>query len=109
MQISRSEINNVVRFYLERAGQARASEDRDTATHHAKGKDGLPVDNLTLSPRAQEIQRLRNIVMQIPDVREDRVRLVKESLDQGKYQIDGAMIAGQFLARMLGDRLAGNT
>lgn len=106
MQISRSEIRNVLNAYLDRVKTVDAVSSRGSQTPQAKAKDGVPVDNLTLSPRAQEIQRLRDMVTKIPDVREDRVRSVKESLDQGLYQVDGEMIASQVLARMLGDRLA---
>lgn len=106
MQISRNELNNVLRAYLSKPGEAQKAGDHAAAANQKKGPGGPAGDDFTLSPQAQEIRRLVDMVAGLPDVRDDRVREVKQQLDKGAYQVDGAQVAQQVLSRVVGDKLA---
>lgn len=101
MKISRAEIGNVLKEQVQRAEGANNNADRQKASE-TKSPQG---DTLTLSSQAQEIQRLRQFLDQVPDVRDDRIKPLAESVASGKYQVEADKVADQVIARMLGDKL----
>lgn len=101
MKISRAEIGNVLKGQVERAEGAGGNPERQK-TGETKSPQG---DTLTLSSQAQEIQRLRQFLEQVPDVREEQVKPVAEAVARGKYRVEADKVADQMIARMLGDKL----
>jgi len=67
-------------------------------------------DTVTLSKEAlekqQELQRLRELVKGLPDVREARVAELRKAIQAGTYRVDSAKVAEKMVARFLVDRLA---
>lgn len=102
MMISRGEIGKVYRGYVQSVGGVRKGEGKKAAGEASGVRGG---DSLTLSAQAQEVQRLREALASVPDVREDRVRALAESVASGTYRVDADKVATQILARILGDKL----
>lgn len=101
MKISRTEVNNLWRGYLQRPAEV-GRDDRPAQ----EGKRVGQGDTLSLSPQAQELQRLRQALEAVPDVRGERVRELAAAVAEGRYQVSPDAVAAQMLSRLLGDRLS---
>ncbi len=55
-------------------------------------------DEVTLSPRAQEYERARELLREAPDVREDVVKRLKAAIESGTHRVDPEAIAERMLA-----------
>ena len=58
-------------------------------------------DEVNLSPAAQDFQKVRELLQELPDVRRDRVRELKAEIQSGEYDVDGEKIAERMLAEGL--------
>ena len=102
VKISRGEISNLWRSYLQRPAGVAAEGERPRQGEKAAPAQG---DTLTLSPQVQEIQRLHQALARVPEVREERVRELAAAVAAGTYEVSPEAVAAQMLRRMLGDRL----
>jgi len=60
-------------------------------------------DSVKISSRAKEVQKITSDVKKAPDVREEKVRQVKDQLATGTYNVRGEAVAGKMLKEsMLG-------
>jgi negative regulator of flagellin synthesis FlgM len=67
-----------------------------------KGKDLGPLkEKGTLSQKAKDIEMIREILRKTPDVREDKVALIKKKLESGEYSVKGKEVADQMLREFL--------
>lgn len=101
MKISGGEINNLVRSYLQRPARVEQEGDRAQVARAGRRQG----DELVLSPQAQEIQRLREALAQVPEARAERVRELASAIEAGTYQVPHEAVAMQMLRRLLGDQL----
>lgn len=101
--ISRNEISNILRAYIDRSSETRQVGEGQVES--GQGKPGRS-DSLALSLEAREIQRFRDLLGRVPDVRVDRVETIRQSLAAGTYNVDPAQVAQQMIGRVLSDRLA---
>lgn len=62
-----------------------------------------PEKEINLSTKAKDIQQLRDAVSQLPDVREDKVRELKDQVDSGAYDVNGQKIAEKMMSESLLD------
>jgi negative regulator of flagellin synthesis FlgM len=99
--ISRSEINHVLCAYSNQAVPA------------AKGPAGAggglgrgPADAVDLSARAREMDRLRQAIAALPDVRPERVARVARAIADGTYQVRDDDVAEKMLGRSVVDGIA---
>ena len=70
------------------------------------GGSAAPEEKVNLSTKARDIQQLRDAVSQLPDVREDKVRELKDKVDKGAYDVNGQKIAEKMVSESLLDILA---
>lgn len=56
-------------------------------------------DSLHISQTGKDYQVAKQAVREVPDVREDKVNQIKESLASGTYQVTGEEFAEKVLAR----------
>ena len=67
-----------------------------------KGKNAEPLEEkVTLSQKAKDIEAIREILRNTPDVREDRVALIKKKIESGEYSVKGKEVADQMLREFL--------
>lgn len=55
-------------------------------------------DRAEISPRGQELQKYREILGKMDDIRADRVRQLKESITAGTYKPEAEKIAEKIIA-----------
>ncbi|MBU3936995.1 MAG: flagellar biosynthesis anti-sigma factor FlgM [Proteobacteria bacterium] len=63
----------------------------------------LPTDRVVLSAGSLEVQKIRDILEQTPEVRADRVQALKEELARGEYQVDPYQLAGKMMGSLLSE------
>ena len=84
---------------LSRINQIR-SEPREAA--ETKRRPAAPRgDEVTLSSRAQDYQKARELLQEVSDVRQEKVRQIKAELKNGERQVDSEKIAERMLAQGL--------
>ncbi|MBI5408122.1 MAG: flagellar biosynthesis anti-sigma factor FlgM [Nitrospirae bacterium] len=54
-------------------------------------------DKISLSGKAKEIDELKALIDQLPEVREEKVDSIKQAIDAGTYNIDARKIAQKIL------------
>jgi negative regulator of flagellin synthesis FlgM len=62
-----------------------------------KDKVQTKTDTVVLSDTAKRIQEAKKQLDAIPDIREDKVALLKEQVENGTYEIDAEKIADKML------------
>jgi flagellar biosynthesis anti-sigma factor FlgM len=61
-------------------------------------------EKVDISPEAREIQRLKALLEEIPDVREKKVEEVRRLIEEGRYQVDLNAVSDRILqALIIGD------
>ncbi len=64
----------------------------------SKAKDvGAKRDIINISSTAREIQLAFNALKSVPDIREEKVNVIKENIEAGTYNIDSAKIAAKIM------------
>jgi len=54
---------------------------------------------MNLSTKAIDIKQLRDAINRLPDIREDKVRELKDKVERGIYEVDGQKIAEKIIKR----------
>jgi len=82
-----------VRTYLQRTREVRAEPDpTDRAAPRQPGGD-----QVSLSSRGQEIQRVRARLKELPDVRREKVEAIRRQIEQGTYRVSAEAVAEKVL------------
>jgi negative regulator of flagellin synthesis FlgM len=63
-------------------------------------------EKVDLSAKAKNIQQIKKIVDEVPDVREDKVKELKRQIENGKYVVDTDQLAEKMTGESLIDILA---
>lgn len=58
-------------------------------------------DKVVLSPEARQIQKAKELIEDLPDVRKEKVEEIKSRLEAGTYEIDGEKVASKMIAESL--------
>ncbi len=64
-----------------------------------------PADRVELSAGSAEVQKMREILDQTPEIREDRIRELKNRIERGEYRVDAYAVADKLLRTLLQDAL----
>ena len=54
-------------------------------------------DQVHLSGKAKELDALKKIIQQMPEIRTDKVEALKKAIQEGTYQVDSFQVAGKIL------------
>ncbi len=54
-------------------------------------------DQVHLSGRAKEIEELKQVIQQMPEIRTDKVESLRKSIQEGTYKVDSFQVAGKIL------------
>jgi negative regulator of flagellin synthesis FlgM len=99
MQISNRQIDSVFRAV---STQLRT----DKAERAGKGdKVAQSGDRATISNRATELNKFKEILAQMPDVRQDKLTDLAERIKSGQYNPPSEEVAQKMLLRGLADKL----
>lgn len=80
---------------LEKGTTERASSPSTTVTSPASSKSD---DRTTLQSGAQTIQSLVNQALSTPDVRQNKVDAIKQSISSGNFKFDAGKVADAMIA-----------
>jgi len=87
--------------------QYKVNEKKASSEHEKQAANGVPQeDKVSLSSTARDIQQVEKTIEQLPDVREEKVRELKDQIETGKYNVNGEKIAGKMLSESLLDVVA---
>jgi negative regulator of flagellin synthesis FlgM len=87
-------------------GQELLNKAKDVNKNHDAGqkdnanKAGDSKDKITLSGKAKEINELKALINDLPDIRTDRVDALKKAIDAGNYSVDAKNVAMKMLEEM---------
>jgi negative regulator of flagellin synthesis FlgM len=82
--------------------QNASVQDKVVQLKAGKGKDAEPLEEkVTLSQKAKDIETIREILRNTPDVREDKIALIKKKIESGEYSVKGKEVADQMLREFL--------
>jgi negative regulator of flagellin synthesis FlgM len=70
-------------------------KDKTTATEKVR-----LTDRVEFSDRSKEVAELMNAINQLPEVRTDKVKAMKEAIESGNYNIDTLKIAEKLLSEL---------
>jgi negative regulator of flagellin synthesis FlgM len=63
-------------------------------------------ERVELSQRAKDIQKIKKIVEETPEIREDKVTDLKQKIEQGIYNVKGEKVAQKLLEDLILDFLS---
>lgn len=66
----------------------------------------VPEEKVDLSTKARDIQQIKSALAKLPEIREEKVRDLKEAIEAGTYNVSGEKIAGKMVGESLLDILA---
>ena len=75
---------------------ASNSPDKPQTTKVAEDKSSSQ-DKVELSVQSKEMQKVYEVLQTTPDVRDEKVSALKESIQQGQYQIDSEAVADKMI------------
>lgn len=81
----------------------RSSQQSTSRKQSLEGVDELN-DKVMLSEMSRKMSQAIDTLHQLNDVRQDRVSLLRSSLEAGTYRPDPEQIAGKMMAEMLANR-----
>lgn len=55
-------------------------------------------DELSLSTEAQEFAKVKKLLTDVPDIREDKVSRIKQQIESGTYNVKAEEVAGKMLS-----------
>ena len=99
-----SDIKDVNAQYIQqyqRSENAAGAADRQPAAASVK-----PSEKVDLSTMARAIQKAKVEVSKLPDVREEKVREIKDQVDKGTYNVSGQQIADKMVGESIIDLFA---
>lgn len=83
----------------EHAGRAAGSEP--AAAEQARRTQA---DKVQLSPEGKELQKLRDIVLKAPEVREEKVQSIKDQIKAGTYEVSADQLANKLLGGKIDEK-----
>ena len=101
VKISMEEVDRI----LQNRGVDRAIGNAPTPVEETAAGGPTPASTVELSSMAQDIQRVKRILDETPDVREEQVQALKERIESGNYKVSGAEIADLIVRRAYADRI----
>ena len=99
MKISEQEVTRLLSVSpLERLGFTSSAIANDRGESISR-----PAAQVEISSTAQDIQRVKQVINNLPDVRADRVQALKAQVENGTYNVSGMDIADLIIRRALAD------
>ncbi len=91
MKISSYLTSNISDAYLK---QSRATRPKDKGDVVGTSESRKPKkDEIVLSPRAIEVRKFEGVMESIPEMRPEKIEVIKGQIESGAYTVDGRMVA----------------
>ena len=79
------------------ANQANQANDKPATAAVA------PEEKVDLSTRSKDLLQIKNVVAQLPEIREEKIQELKTQIEKGTYNINGGKIAEKMVGESLID------
>lgn len=83
--------------------QYQRSEKVQSESDKPVRENAAPREKVNLSAAARDIQKLRSVIAELPDIREEKVQDLKSRMEQGNYNVSGEQIAEKMVGESLID------
>lgn len=100
MIISNSQILSLIQQYRKQDKVYQANKESG-----ANLKPAVPADEAKISKDAKAFQMAKDLIRDLPEVREDRLANVQRLVNKGTYEISDDEIAEKMIGRTLVDKL----
>ena len=78
--------------------RAQKSGKRETTPGVSENPQSInKSDQVHISEKAKDIEELRQVIHQMPEIRTDKVEALKKAIQEGSYQVDSLKVAGKIL------------
>ncbi len=82
-------------------------DNKKVDSFSSKGSsDVISKDEVVLSPEAKQIQKAKELIDSLPDIREEKVEEIRSRIEEGTYEIDGEKIALKMIEESLINELS---
>ncbi|NLU51097.1 MAG: flagellar biosynthesis anti-sigma factor FlgM [Syntrophomonadaceae bacterium] len=99
MIISANQVQNVLKIYGKQVKSDNIQPRQDVMAPFNKS------DEVAISGESKIKQKAVQVAKEAPEVREDKVKLLKEAITTGTYSVSDAQVAEQLIYRLLVDKL----
>ncbi|ADH86625.1 flagellar biosynthesis anti-sigma factor FlgM [Desulfurivibrio alkaliphilus] len=82
--------------------QVKRNEPAAAAKEPAGAAQGS--DKVNLSAGTQDIQRVKEVLAQTPEVRMEKIQALKGQIERGEYRVDAEAVAERMLQTLISDR-----
>lgn len=84
--------------------QYKINEEKVNSMPEKQATDSvLPEEKVSLSSAARDIQQAEKAIEELPDVREEKVRELRDQIETGRYDVSGEKIAGKMISESILD------
>ena len=90
MHISNAQIQKVLELHLHKVYSTRRGQTTGAAAS----------DELVLSPKAADMQQVKQKIIGLPDTRADIVREMKHKIEAGEYKVGSAELADGIISAL---------
>jgi negative regulator of flagellin synthesis FlgM len=90
---------SVEQLQASKTGGVTTPEDKAAPDQATTG-----VDVIHLSPQARLMQKAAHVVTETPEVRPEKVLALKDSVEQGTYEVDSQQVADKLIVEMLTEK-----
>jgi len=99
--------NNIVNLDKAFSGDRvrRSEQQRNAEQVQGGGKTNAAGDMVNISSQGSQIQQIKSMIKNIPDIRQDRVDAVKQNWESGNYQVNSDKVANAMIREGLMDYL----
>ncbi|MDI6799682.1 MAG: flagellar biosynthesis anti-sigma factor FlgM [Actinomycetota bacterium] len=106
MKISDNQIEKVLQSYVKQLAEAQKEAASSQASpKEAEGKKNEPADTVTIAEKSRELAKAMDAYKKLPNVREEKVKEVKDLIDSGNYDVSSSEIAEKMIYRSIIDKL----
>jgi flagellar biosynthesis anti-sigma factor FlgM len=100
MKIYGGEGSGKVDSYIKTKVSNKKKEAMTGSSQEAKATDSVEI-----SQTSAEIRRAKEVIKEQPEIRTEKVRVVKKEVDEGTYKVDGEKVAEKIIRENVLDEL----
>jgi flagellar biosynthesis anti-sigma factor FlgM len=97
MRINGSDGSSAIRQLLQRIQQAQTPREPQQTPPQQQPQE----EKVKISPQAREIHRLKQIIEEIPDVREKKVEDIRRLIEEGNYKVNLDLLSDKIIESLL--------
>ena len=98
MMISKTQVDQVLKVYKTNKSLGAQSAVENVSHNNRQ-------DEIGLSFTKEDIEKIKELVRKMPDVREDLIAPISKKVESGEYSVESNAIAEKMMGRLLADKI----